>query len=188
MPLSEYPLSGRRRRSSKPCARESLSNDISMQDLPLLSNWRITFYLHQARELLRPSSFVMHHLIYSFMACLALVQAHMELGQSSYLSLMKALWTDVAVFPLAIESKYDPKNTNPDYSMTSPLNADGSNFPCKGYLSKADAHVTALFTAGQSTNFTLVSRSVGRVRIIKSDLVDRECNTWRRLLSNIAVL
>lgn len=24
-------------------------------------------------------------------------------------------------------------SSNPDYSYTSPLNADGSNFPCKGY-------------------------------------------------------
>ncbi|GAA5909329.1 hypothetical protein JCM6882_000953 [Rhodosporidiobolus microsporus] len=52
-------------------------------------------------------------------ACAAgLAQAHVEL-----------------LFPPPINSKYDPQTleSNKDYSMTSPLNADGSNFPCKGY-------------------------------------------------------
>ncbi|GAA5843692.1 hypothetical protein JCM11251_003465 [Rhodosporidiobolus azoricus] len=52
-------------------------------------------------------------------ACAAgLAQAHVEL-----------------LFPPPINSKYDPQTieSDKDYSMTSPLNADGSNFPCKGY-------------------------------------------------------
>ncbi|GAA5996845.1 hypothetical protein JCM5350_000506 [Sporobolomyces pararoseus] len=48
----------------------------------------------------------------------SLVKAHVEL-----------------LFPPPINSKYDPQTieANIDYSMTSPLNQDGSNFPCKGY-------------------------------------------------------
>lgn len=36
--------------------------------------------------------------------------------------------------PYPIKSKLDPtqKEADKDYSMTSPLLADGSNFPCKG--------------------------------------------------------
>ncbi|GAA6011743.1 hypothetical protein JCM11491_000736 [Sporobolomyces phaffii] len=39
------------------------------------------------------------------------------------------------LFPPPINSKYDPQTieANIDYSMTSPLADDGSNFPCKGY-------------------------------------------------------
>lgn len=40
--------------------------------------------------------------------------------------------------------------------MTSPLSDTGSNFPCKGYLGQAGAHVTASFVAGQPANFSLV--------------------------------
>jgi len=38
-------------------------------------------------------------------------------------------------YPYPFKSSFDPNNnyTNIDYSMTSPLFADGSNFPCKGY-------------------------------------------------------
>jgi hypothetical protein len=38
-------------------------------------------------------------------------------------------------YPYPFNSSYNPKNdyTNIDYSVTSPLFADGSNFPCKGY-------------------------------------------------------
>jgi hypothetical protein len=39
-------------------------------------------------------------------------------------------------WPYPFRSKYNPDNnyTDIDYSMTSPLLADGSNFPCKGEL------------------------------------------------------
>lgn len=38
-------------------------------------------------------------------------------------------------WPYPLHSKYNPANNynDIDYSMTSPLEADGSNFPCKGY-------------------------------------------------------
>ena len=53
--------------------------------------------------------------------------------------------------PSPMESKYDPY-VNPadiDYSYTSPLNSDGSNFPCKGYQTNQEPTV-ATYTAGQS--------------------------------------
>ncbi|BGP12201.1 hypothetical protein JCM10213v2_000112 [Rhodosporidiobolus nylandii] len=39
------------------------------------------------------------------------------------------------LFPLPINSRFDPQTleANKDYSMTSPLLQDGSNYPCKGY-------------------------------------------------------
>ncbi|GAA5974422.1 hypothetical protein JCM11641_005274 [Rhodosporidiobolus odoratus] len=41
------------------------------------------------------------------------------------------------MYPLPINSQYDPQTleANKDYSMTAPLNSDGSNYPCKGYNS-----------------------------------------------------
>jgi hypothetical protein len=45
-----------------------------------------------------------------------------------------------------------------DYSLTSPLNADGSNFPCKGYqsdLGSAAGASVATWSAGGTYNFTI---------------------------------
>ncbi|ORY80866.1 putative endoglucanase, partial [Protomyces lactucae-debilis] len=57
--------------------------------------------------------------------------------------------------PLPINSKFDTSNTNPDYSMTAPLNGDGSNFPCKGYLNSPGKHITAQYTAGGQYSIAL---------------------------------
>lgn len=63
------------------------------------------------------------------------VSAHMEMTQ-----------------PPALNSKANPHSAQNqiDYSMTSPLVSDGSNFPCKGYLAagKADQTSVATWTAG----------------------------------------
>jgi len=37
-----------------------------------------------------------------------------------------------------------------DYNLKSPLNADGSNFPCRGYQNDRPIRTTATYTAGQS--------------------------------------
>src|SRR5271170_3775829 len=45
-----------------------------------------------------------------------------------------------------------------DYSITSPLKADGSNFPCKGYqsdLGSAAGASVATWAAGSTYNFSL---------------------------------
>ncbi|GAA5821875.1 hypothetical protein JCM3770_000628 [Rhodotorula araucariae] len=61
---------------------------------------------------------MLRSLILSAVLATTLVSAHIEL-----------------MFPPPINSKYDPQTieANKDYSMTSPLLPDGSNFPCKGY-------------------------------------------------------
>lgn len=71
-----------------------------------------------------------------------LAQAHMEM-----------------IFPPPFKSKANPfANGDVDYSMTSPLEADGSNFPCKGYLdvlgTAAGASV-ATWNAGETYNMTI---------------------------------
>ncbi|KAL2136211.1 hypothetical protein VTI74DRAFT_4841 [Chaetomium olivicolor] len=62
-------------------------------------------------------------------------------------------------YPPPLKSKANPNSGEQvDYSMTSPLKADGSDFPCKGYLSllnTTQAKPVASWTAGQTYNFTI---------------------------------
>ncbi|KAM0417135.1 hypothetical protein ACHAPT_012842 [Fusarium lateritium] len=71
-----------------------------------------------------------------------LAQAHMEM-----------------TYPAPFKSKYNPNSGwDIDYSMTSPLSGDGSNFPCKGYhtlLGTAAGTPTATWKAGQQYNMTI---------------------------------
>ncbi|KAI6825924.1 hypothetical protein KC315_g13266 [Hortaea werneckii] len=60
-------------------------------------------------------------------------------------------------WPYPLHSKYNP-NANYqtiDYSMTSPLDADGSNFPCKGYQNDRPIHPVVTYAAGSTYNMTL---------------------------------
>jgi hypothetical protein len=63
-------------------------------------------------------------------------------------------------YPPPLKSKSNP-HTSPnqvEYSMTSPLKADGSDFPCKGYLSllnAPDGNPVASWAARQTYNFTI---------------------------------
>ena len=73
------------------------------------------------------------------------------------------LWPSVSLahmemdWPYALHSKYNPRNDFSiiDYSMTSPLNADGTNFPCKGYQNDRPFQSVATYTAGSSYNISL---------------------------------
>lgn len=60
-------------------------------------------------------------------------------------------------WPYPLHSKFDPANTgaNVDYNMIAPLNADGSNFPCKGYLSPPPTRTVASYQAGQTYNMSI---------------------------------
>ncbi|EAW12120.1 lignocellulolytic auxiliary activity family 11 protein [Aspergillus clavatus NRRL 1] len=58
-------------------------------------------------------------------------------------------------WPYPLRSRFDPQSTNIDYSMTNPLNSDGSNFPCKGYHKNTPWRATADFKAGQSYTMEL---------------------------------
>ncbi|KAK5174939.1 uncharacterized protein LTR77_000075 [Saxophila tyrrhenica] len=60
-------------------------------------------------------------------------------------------------YPYPIRSKFNPQNsyTDIDYDMTSPLDSDGSNFPCKGYQNDASIQSTARYAAGSTYEMTL---------------------------------
>lgn len=60
-------------------------------------------------------------------------------------------------WPYALRSKHNPDNdySNIDYSMTSPLNADGTNFPCKGYQNDRPFQSVTTYTAGSTYNISL---------------------------------
>jgi hypothetical protein len=58
-------------------------------------------------------------------------------------------------YPYPFKSSKNPTNdyTNIDYSMTNPLAADGSNFPCKGYhtvIQSGNYPTVDTITAGQA--------------------------------------
>lgn len=61
--------------------------------------------------------------------------------------------------PFPFRSRFDPMNLisqNIDYSMTSPLSDDGSNFPCKGYTSDmASSPIKATLIAGGTLPISL---------------------------------
>ncbi|KAK0727664.1 extracellular protein, partial [Lasiosphaeria miniovina] len=67
-------------------------------------------------------------------------------------------------YPPPLKSKFNPSSgSNVDYSMTSPLHADGSDYPCKGYLSLLGTPTgapVASWTAGESHNMTIVGGAV----------------------------
>lgn len=73
------------------------------------------------------------------------------------LSIGPALGHMEMTWPYALRSKFNPKNdwTNIDYSNTSPLLADGSNYPCKGYQNDRPFKSVAEFVAGSDHNLTL---------------------------------
>ncbi|KAK0316543.1 hypothetical protein LTR01_000292 [Friedmanniomyces endolithicus] len=60
-------------------------------------------------------------------------------------------------YPYPFRSQFNPANnyTDIDYSMKAPLNADGSNYPCKGYQNHVQSQPTATYTAGSTYNMSL---------------------------------
>lgn len=60
-------------------------------------------------------------------------------------------------WPYPLRSKYNSANnySDIDYSMTSPLDPDGSNFPCKGYQNDRPVETTVIYAAGSTYNMTL---------------------------------
>ncbi len=60
--------------------------------------------------------------------------------------------------PPPFRSKHNPYTTNVDYDMNNPLDASGSNFPCKGYnslLNTPQGRSVATWTAGSSYSFSV---------------------------------
>ncbi|KAE8337317.1 hypothetical protein BDV24DRAFT_154499 [Aspergillus arachidicola] len=54
--------------------------------------------------------------------------------------------------PFPLKSQFDPQNdwSNIDYDNTSPLEPDGSNFPCRGHHKTTQWRTVANYTAGQA--------------------------------------
>ena len=71
---------------------------------------------------------------------LPLVSSHMEMS-----------------WPYPLRSKFNPANSYQiiDYSMTSPLSADGSNYPCKGYQKGGPVQPVISYSAGSAYNMSL---------------------------------
>ncbi|KAL6855262.1 hypothetical protein ACO1O0_006401 [Amphichorda felina] len=72
--------------------------------------------------------------------------AHMEISQ-----------------PPPLRSKFNDFTTDVDYSMTSPLSQDGSNFPCKGYhslLGTDQGKSVTTYTPGQSYQMTITGGTI----------------------------
>ncbi|GAA6008135.1 hypothetical protein JCM10207_007041 [Rhodosporidiobolus poonsookiae] len=68
------------------------------------------------------------------------------------------------MYPPPINSVYDPQTVeaNKDYSMTSPLNADGSNYPCKGYnTAEAYSTLSAVATLKAGSNLEIAFAAGG---------------------------
>jgi hypothetical protein len=60
--------------------------------------------------------------------------------------------------PPPFRSKFNSHTTDIDYSMTNPLNRDGSDFPCKGYhnlIGTPQGASVANWTPGQSLTMTI---------------------------------
>lgn len=77
---------------------------------------------------------------------------------NAFLILPPVIWAHMEIsYPHPLRSKFNPENSYNiiDYSMTSPLNADGSNFPCKGYQNDRSRKPTESYDAGSTYEMTL---------------------------------
>ncbi|KAH6996757.1 hypothetical protein EDB80DRAFT_132231 [Ilyonectria destructans] len=102
-----------------------------------------------------------------------LAQAHMEM-----------------TYPAPFNSKYNPfaASGSIDYSMTAPLDASGSNFPCKGYHSlfgTAEGAATATFAAGGTFNMTIAGGAFHNGGSCQASLSFDKGKTWKVIHSYI---
>ncbi|KAJ3529561.1 hypothetical protein NM208_g9701 [Fusarium decemcellulare] len=101
-----------------------------------------------------------------------LAQAHMEM-----------------TYPAPFKSKQNPNaGGDIDYSMTSPLAADGSNFPCKGYqslLGTAAGAPTVTWQAGQQYSMTIAGGADHGGGSCQASLSFDKGKTWKVIKSYI---
>lgn len=101
-----------------------------------------------------------------------MAQAHMEM-----------------IWPPAFKSKANPfAGQDIDYSMTAPLSADGSNFPCKGYqslLGTAAGASVADWTAGETYNMTITGSAIHGGGSCQASLSYDKGKTWTVIHSYI---
>lgn len=74
-----------------------------------------------------------------------------------FLALPPALCHVEMTWPAPLRSKHNPSTPDNliDYSISSPLSATGSNYPCKGYHTDLYQAPSATYTAGSTYNITL---------------------------------
>lgn len=85
-------------------------------------------------------------------------------------------------YPPPFRSKFNQYTTDIDYSMTSPLDASGANFPCKGYHNLYDTpqgKSTATWSQGQAVNFTLTGSATHNGGSCQASLSYDRGNTWK---------
>ncbi|KEY63903.1 hypothetical protein S7711_10209 [Stachybotrys chartarum IBT 7711] len=90
--------------------------------------------------------------------------------------------------PAPLRSKSNPHTTDADYSMTSPLLADGSNFPCKGYqslLGTPQGASVATWQPGEKKSFTLAGTAVHGGGSCQASLSYDKGKTWTVIESYI---
>ncbi|KAK7431297.1 hypothetical protein QQZ08_002068 [Neonectria magnoliae] len=92
-------------------------------------------------------------------------------------------------YPAPFKSKYNPySGWDIDYSMTSPLAGDGSNFPCKGYqslLGTAAGAPTVTWQAGQQYNMSIAGGADHGGGSCQASLSFDKGNTWTVIQSYI---
>lgn len=101
----------------------------------------------------------------------AATQAHMEMTN-----------------PAPFRSKNNPYTTNIDYSMTSPLDQSGSNFPCKGYLVDYDTpsgRATANYNAGGTYSLSLAGSATHNGGSCQVSLSFDKGSSWKVIQSYI---
>ncbi|KAL6881328.1 hypothetical protein J3F83DRAFT_50026 [Trichoderma novae-zelandiae] len=102
----------------------------------------------------------------SILALAAMAQAHMEVS-----------------WPPVFRSKFNPRVPGAliDYSMTSPLNADGSNYPCKGYhvdAGRPEGAPGVTWWAGGTFNLTVAGSAVHGGGSCQASLSHDRGRTW----------
>ncbi|KAI5462194.1 hypothetical protein BGZ63DRAFT_355097 [Mariannaea sp. PMI_226] len=92
-------------------------------------------------------------------------------------------------FPPPFKSSKNPNSgSDIDYSMTSPLSADGSNFPCKGYhtlFGTPEGKPTAEFAAGSQYEMTISGGANHEGGSCQASLSFDKGTTWRVIHSYI---
>jgi len=100
-----------------------------------------------------------------------LAAAHMEISQ-----------------PAPFRSKFNDFSTDIDYSMTSPLEASGSNFPCKGYhelLDTPQGQSVVTYTPGETYQVTVTGQTIHGGGSCQVSLSFDRGNSWTVIHSYI---
>ncbi|XWX00508.1 hypothetical protein V2A60_008528 [Cordyceps javanica] len=91
-------------------------------------------------------------------------------------------------WPPPFRSQYNPYTTDVDYSMTSPLDASGDNFPCKGYqslLGTPQGGSVVTWQPGQAYNMTIVGAATHSGGSCQASLSYDRGATWTAIHSYI---